>query len=950
MRGWLLGLLVPGVILGLIAIFTWLPEYRIERRFFISMGQLDTWNVQRGAEWLLFWAGLAATLVILTLAILPGFLRLARQAPLAPYIGMITIGVGLVTSMIGLTFALAARSSAENYLMWRHSVNSGPEDPVFSRAVGFYLTELPFRGDIAGGVRTLLVLGILIGLGFWLASFLSQIALTSFSVSGSGDPRVVRIPITWGTVLNLPARFWAGVALFLASYYLVSSFFAIWYDRPSMLSLTENVTTGPGARITTIDLNGQLLVIGLEIAVAVALVALAVTRRGRLRDIGILVATPIVVSTLILIVGAVYNYLSIRPNELSAQMQYIERSIAGTRDGYGISEVDEIQVEQAPGPVTEEDLASAPETIENIRVTDPDALLRAIEQLQEVRSYYSMHYPDSDRYMIDGDLTQVLISAREVVPSQLPASIADSFIQRRLQYTHGYGVVVAPAQWADRAFSTEPDLIVRDIPIDVSEGFPEITQPRLYMGEQVDAGDWVVVNSGVDEVDYPSAQDVDVPYRYTGKDGVEVGGGLSRLMMVMHLGEVRMWTSDSIDDDSRVLFHRNVIGRLETLLPYISWDGDPLLFVRDDGSLAYVANGVTSSNRYPYSETILGDNYRRNTVKAVVDAYTGEVSMYVFDDEDPIIRSLQRAMPELFSNEPLPQDVVDHLQYPGELFTWQAMAYEVYHTADPGTIYSGTDLWTIDREVVYNWNASQQIERTMEPFWVLSAVPGEEDLAYRSILGFSVSGRRPLSGWLTVNNNTYEMTSFKLPRGTQTMGSLQFETLINSDPDISQQLTLWGQQGSRVVPGRTLITPVGDAFLYVEPIYLVGQGTAIPQLVRVIAGTQNRVAWGPTLSQALEELMEAPETEIPEDGAPTIPDGGEPQDVDPDAPTPTSAPPVDIDPDDVPADLTLLTDIELAMLADQLFEQAQSAPGFEERGRALDELGRVIEEIQRRAE
>jgi uncharacterized protein len=936
---------LPGAVLGLLAVFTWLPDYRVERRFFISLGQLDTWNVQRGAEWLLFWVGLGAAVLILTLAILPGLIRMLRQRALTPFMGIVAVGLGLGTSIISLTFALAARARAENYLMWRNSVDAGPNDPVFSRTVGFYMTELPFRGDVAGGVRTLLVLAILIGLGFWLASYLSQVAITSYSISDTGEPRVVRLPITMQTIMNLPAGFWAGGALYLAVFYIISSVLTFWYDRPSMLFMGEDVTAGPGARITTIDLNGQLLMIGLHAVVAVALIGLAVSRRAQLKPIGVLVAVPIFVSAAILIVGAVYNYFSIRPNELSAQIQYIERTIEGTREGYGISAINEIPVDRAPAAITEEDLAISPATIENIRVTDPEALLRAIEQLQEVRTYYSMHYPDTDRYMINGEITQVLVSAREVVSSMLPPSIAESFIQRRLQYTHGFGIVVAPAQWSERAGATEPDLLVRDMPLQIAEGFPDITQPRLYMGEQVTDGDWVVVNTGVDEVDFPGAQDVDVPYRYTGPDGVPIGSGLSRLMMVMHLGEVRMWTSNLIEPDSRVIFHRGVLSRLETLAPQIHWDPDPLLFVRDDGSLAYVANGITASNRYPYSETILGDNYQRNSVKAVVNAYTGEVTMYVFDTDDPIIRSLQRAMPALFTTEPLPSDVIDHLQYPGSLFSWQALAYEVYHTTDPGTIYSGTDLWLIDREIVYNWNTNQEVDRPMEPYWVLSEIPGEEDLAYRTILGFSVAGRRPLAGWLTVNNDTYEMTSFKLPRGTQTMGSLQFETLINSSPEISQQLTLWGQQGSRVVPGQTVITPVGEGFLYVEPIYLVGQGTAIPQLVRVIAGTQNRVAWAPTLSGALEELLDAPIAEIPEDGEPVLPPPG----VDDPAPTPAASPPVDIDPADPPADLTVLTNLELAILADQLFDQAQNAPGFEERGRALDELGRVIEELQRRA-
>ncbi len=942
-RGWLVGLTVPAVVLGLLVLFTWLPGYRIERRFFISLGQLDTWNAQRGAEWLMFWAGLLAAIVLVTLAVLPGLVRLVRQRPLAPYMGLAGVGLGLGTAIFALSFGLASRGRADHYLLWRHAVNTGPDDPVFSRPMGFYLTELPFRGDIAGGVRTLLVVAIVAGSAVWLASYLSQIAMTAYSVSTSGRPRVVQLPLNWGSVANLPPRFWALIALYLAIYQLAAMGLAYWYERPNLLFTGEGVTAGPGTRVLTIDLNGQLAMIALHGIVALACVWLAATRRADLKNIGGLFAAPIVVSVAIVVIGAVYTALSIRPNELATQDEYIQRTITASRNAYGFTNVDEQQFDEAPAGITRADLEAAPETIENIRVADPDALLRALEQLQEVRTYYSMHAPDADRYMIDGELTQVLVSAREVVPGQLPASIATSFIQRRLQYTHGYGIVVAPAQWSRTAASGEPELLVQDIPLRITPGFPEITQPRLYMGEQVDGEDWVIVNTGIDEVDYPGQQDTDVMTRYEGPDGVEVGDGLSRLMMVMRLGEIKIWTSEYIDPGSRVLFHRNVLGRLRAIAPQFMWDPDPLLFVRDDGSLAYVANGMTNSDRYPYSTTIDGDNYRRNSIKAVIDAYTGEVEMYVFDPEDPILQAYQRAMPDLFTDEPLPDDVRAHLQYPDSLFAWQAMMYETYHTTDPGTVYAGTDLWQIDREIVFNWNVRQAYERRMEPYWVLSQIPGDEELAYRTILAFSVSGKRPLSGWLTVNNNTYEMTAFKLPRGSQTMGSLQFESLINSNPEISEQLTLWNQQGSTVVRGQTVITPVGRGFLYIKPIYLVGEGTAIPQLVRIISGTQDRVAWGPSLSSSLVALLDAPAVEVPVEDGPVPTPPAEP------LPTPTQ-PPAGGPPAEVPVDLTPLTDVELAELADQLYQAAQSAPDFQERGRALDELGRVIEEIQRRAE
>ncbi len=950
-RGVLTGFLPVVIIIAIVLFISWLPSYRVERRFFESLNQLSTWDVQRGAEWLLFWVFLVFSLLVLIGAILPGMVKLLRQPFFSHYARLIGIGTGLLTAFIAFGFAVSARAWASDYLLWRNAVETGPDDPVFGRPVGFYLTVLPFRGDLVGGVRGVLIVAIILGIIIWTVAHLAHSAITAYRVTEFNDlrPGPAVSEEAMKAFTSLPPRYWALIALYLGIYQVISTFFIYWYERPALLFIEEGLVAGPGATATTIELPGQLLVILLHAIAAIALLVLAFTQRANIKNIFAVLLIPVLVAVaLIPAIAGAYEFFSVRPNELSAQTEYIERTISGTRSGYGLDDIDEQQFTESPAGITAVDLASDPETVQKIRVADPDAFLRSVEQLQEVRTFYRMQQPDVDRYEINGELVQVLLSAREIAPDELPPAIATNFVQRRLQFTHGYGLVVAPARWSPSSETGEPLLIVENIPLDSIEGFPEIAQPRIYIGEEALLDDWVIINTGIDEFDYPGPQDQDIENRYDGPDGVVIGDGFSRLMMMMELGSLKLWTSEYITGESRVLLHRNVIDRVETLAPMFKWAADPLLFVRDDGSLAYVVNGMSTSQYYPYSESHDGDRYQRNSIKAVVDAYTGVVTMYVIDSEDQVTQAYVKAMPDLFVEEPLPEDVQRHLQYPEELFSWQAKAFEIYHTTDVGTIYRGTDLWEVDDELFFNWVSGATSERKMVPYWVLSRIPGEDELHYRSILGFSVAGKQPLAGWMTINNDNSNITAYLLPRGSQTMGSLQFESIVNSNPDISQQLTLWDQEGSSVVRGATVITPLGTGFLYVEPIYLVGEGSTIPQLVRVIAGTQDRVAWGQNLDEALEELVRTPALPSPGDTEGTPTPAPTP---DPDAATPTPGDtPTPVSEGEVPDDLSDLTDVELATLAAELFDQAENATDFETRGKALDDLGRVIEEIRERSQ
>jgi uncharacterized membrane protein (UPF0182 family) len=464
-----------------------------------------------------------------------------------------------------------------------------------------------------------------------------------------------------------------------------------------------------------------------------------------------------------------------------------------------------------------------------------------------------------------------------------------------------------------------------------------VRQPRLYFGEFTN--DWILTGATTPEFDSSTA-DLDTSYRYTGPDGIPIGSGTKRLSITWALeGGIpffdKLNLTGYVRPTTRILLHRNILDRVQTIAPWLEIDSDPYLVLRSDGSLVWMIDGMTHSDHYPYSDPTFGDNYRRNSVKIVLDAYSGRPTFYAFDPTDPILRAWSAAFPGLLHPfAQMPSDLVAHIKYPDDYLTWQATAYERYHVTDITSYYNGDNEWDIETANTYDWTQGQASQAQLPPIWAVARLFGEPRDSFYSILPFSVRGKATMAGYLAADNNTYRVTALDMPRGAQTTGATQFESLYNQAPAISSALTLLNQHGSQVVPGQILILPVGRALLYIEPLYLRSESQqSLPQLIRVVVGTQNEVNWGDRLSTALNNLLTQGDI-----SSVTAPSGSATP------PTPSTSP----TPSPLPSSYEKLSDEKLIALARSYYNAAQRTPSLSEKDRDLKQLGLILQVLSNR--
>jgi len=625
-----------------------------------------------------------------------------------------------------------------------------------------------------------------------------------------------------------------------------------------------------------------------------------------------------------LLVGGFYpgivQRFTVEPNELDRERVYIERHLAATRVAYDLDAIElrEFTGEQRPSRALFDD---NPETLNNLRLWDYRPLLVTFGQQQILRQYYNFHDVDIDRYEIDGEQRQLMLSGREIEIDRL-ADAARTWTNERLVFTHGYGLTAV----VSNAITPEgqPDYLISGI-----NRNPElpIGEPRLYFGELTD--DYVVVRTQTDEFDFPLGDEGGETTSWAGTTGVRLDNVLSRLLFAIRFGDLNLLISDQLTSDSAVLFRRAIWQRVPELAPFLTYDRDPYL-VTADGRLAWVWDAYTTSDRYPNAQPLpaetafAGANYVRNAVKVVVDAYTGEMRFFVADADDPIIAAWGRIFPGLF--EPLdamPESLVAHLRYPEDLFTAQNTAYLLYHIAPTdtgaGTFYNQEDRWSFP---------TQQTDvagegRLVEPYYVIMKVPGEETGEFVLIQPLVAASRPNMISWVAsrMDPGVYgERIEFRFPVDTTTQGPAQIQARINQDSRISAQFTLWSQAGSEVVRGDLLVLPMGDSILYVEPIYLRSTQASFPEFKRVILTDQTRIAFAETIDEALRQILG--ESAIPEPGGGGGGGGGG-----------------GVLPDDV---------AELIALAQDLYDDAQAALATGDLGAyqdAVDEMGRVLDRI-----
>ncbi len=566
---------------------------------------------------------------------------------------------------------------------------------------------------------------------------------------------------------------------------------------------------------------------------------------------------------------AVVQRFIVAPNELAAERPFIAHAIAFTRYAFGLDNIRERDF-SASGTLTPQVLEANQATIQNIRLWDWRPLLTTYSQLQEIRLYYTFNDVDVDRYLIGGQLRQVMLAARELDTDQLPEQ-AQTWINRHLIYTHGYGVVVSPVN----EFTREglPLLLVRDIPPKADDPALEVTRPEIYFGEVT--RDYAIVHTTEPEFDYPSG-DQNIYTRYEGPAGVPLGGFFRRLLFALRFGHSQILFSSAIQPESRILYHRQIGERVQMLAPFLWYDPDPYPVIAD-GRIIWLWDAYTWSNSFPYSEPFSGVNYIRNSVKVAIDAYTGETTFYVVDPTDPIIRVYQSIFPTLFvPGEQMPRVLREHWRYPEQLFRIQAAAYAVYHMEDPQVFYNKEDLWAAPTEI------GLQGEEEMAPYYVVMQVPGADEVEFLLIRPYVPNGRRNMIAWLYADSDGEDyglMEVFKFPKQELIYGPMQIEARFDQDPYISQQLTLWNQHGSQVIRGNLMVIPVDDALIYVEPLYLQAATGRFPELKRVLVAYGDRVAMEESLKGALLQALGVAEAPPPQETGPVAPGEEIPADV-----------------------------------------------------------------------
>ncbi len=533
----------------------------------------------------------------------------------------------------------------------------------------------------------------------------------------------------------------------------------------------------------------------------------------------------------------------VEPNELELETPYLQRNIAFTRAAFGLESIEE-RPYSADATLDAATIDAHRDTVDNIRLWDWRPLSQTFRQLQQIRTYYTFLDVDVDRYRFGDDYRQELLSARELSP-ELPGK-GETWVNRRLQYTHGFGIVMSPA--AEKTPDGRPVLLVKDLPPQTPPGLP-LDQAAIYYGEE-DSG-YRIVNTGVREFDYPSG-DQNVYTRYDGHGGVPLSSFWRRLLYAWLQFDVGILISDYITPESRIQLWRAVQQRIGKIAPFLELDPDPYIVV-NDGRLFWVQDAYTVASGYPYAEPADGVSYIRNSVKVVVDAFNGDVTFYVVDPADPIIRLYRAAFPALFRDlETMPAGLPAHLRYPQRLFELQVTQYAKYHMTVPQVFYNDEDLWTAPREK-YGGEVIPMV-----PYYVLLHLPGEERLEFLLMTPMTPAKRDNMIAWIAARSDAPhygDLFVFKLPKDRLILGPLQVEAMIDQDTAISRQLSLWDQRGSRVIRGNLLVIPIDDALLYVEPVYLRAEENDIPQLKRIIVSDGAALAMEPSLEQALQDVF-----------------------------------------------------------------------------------------------
>ena len=816
-----------------------------------------------------------------------------------------------IAALFGLIYGFKLKEHWRQLALYWHQPATATHDPIFGKSLGFYLFSLPLY-DV---------------LNSWLLGVTFIILCAALAYSLLGLPQTVLKPsVRWSSGAAFRA-----VCVALALFLLVlswrtylSRFPLLWQDHPifSGVTYTEAQYTLPALLVTCVVLI---------IAAIILLVNAFAVRRFSV----LLIALALPIVTYIVGVVLVPSYIQsfiVKPNEIDRESAYIGYNMEWTRRGFGLDQIELREFEAEPS-IAANDLATNRESIENIRLWDWRALQDTLRQIQAIRIYYDFPDVDVDRYLVGGNVRQMMVAPREINDAKLPAS-SRNWINERLIYTHGYGVTMNSAN----GFTPEglPQFVVSNMPVESKAAEIKVTRPQIYFGELTDR--FVYVKTNQKEFDYPQG-DTNSYTTYEGTGGIRIGNRFRRMLIAWGVGDLsKLPFSDDVTSESRVLINRNIRQIVNGVAPFLTYDKDPYIVVDNEGRLFWIMDAFTQSGHFPYSthHDVAGNslNYIRNSVKVVIDAYNGTARFYVFDNQDPIIAAYRRIFPNLFLEaSQMPADLRSHVRYPETLVRAQGEVYSLYHTQNPKVFFQREDVWSVAQHVSIDSEGKRQ-SGPIDPYFVLMQLPGEQQKhEFVLILPFTPANRNNMIGWMagrSDGDNYGKLLAYNFPESRLIDGPVQIEARIDQNAELASQFTLWNQQGSRVIRGHLLVIPLGRSLLFVEPVYLQAERSPMPELRLVVLATQEKLAYGQTFAEAMNSLFGGAGAAAAAPSPSPAPPGAAPQ------ASPSATPTQDLQ--------------QLVNRAIQEFEDYQrltSQGKLGEAGQKLEQHKRTLEELKR---
>lgn len=821
-----LGVLFLGLILLWLAI-SWGHNFYTDWLWYKSLGYESIILKIVTSKLFLFILGLGVFLVLAAPNIYLAYKNIAGLKPVNPNVPLNLyqsaqklLGWGALIVMILAAIVLGTTPSSEweSVLRFLYQLPFGLQEPVFGKDFSFYIFTLPvlefFRSWLIGAIIAII---ILVGAIYYLSSILRGEA---FSFSGK-------------VVSHLAILAAAALVLVAVGH---------WLSRYELLHSTLGTVHGVGYT------DANILLPGYALLTFVALVCAGILLYGALTSNKKLILWPVVawlaLNILITVVApSLVQRLMVEPSELARERAYLENNIQYTRNAFGLEDLSS-RSHPARGAVDRDIVEANQGTIKNIRLWDEGPLLQSYNQIQFFRLYYDFLQVHTDRYTVDDELRQVMLATRELSADKLPSE-AQRWVNRRLQFTHGYGVATSPVTEVEPG--GRPSFFISDVP---PKGKINLERPEIYYG--LKSLNYLVVRTRMQEFNYPGPEGP-VYTHYQGSGGVQLNSFFRKLMYAWKFKDINILISGEITGDSLIQYRRTIPERVSTLSPFLMRDGEAYSVVAG-GRLYWIQDAYTTTNRYPYSTPWQNKfNYIRNSVKVVVDAYNGDVNYYVFDPDDPVVQTYQAIFPDLFKPlEEMPEYLQEHVRYPQDLFTVQTQMLLQYHMQDPVVFYNKEDQWSVPQQSSFGET------EILRPYYIVARLPGEEKEEFLLIQPFTPQNRHNLVGWMAARmdgDNYGELILFRFPSGRHVDGPNQVEARIDNDAVISEQFTLWGQVGSEVSRGILLVIPVGDALLYAEPIFLTPDTLEFPELRRIILADSRQVVMHKTLDDSIDALV-----------------------------------------------------------------------------------------------